>query len=720
MIYKWFIMMMITSLCLMAQPVVRNDHFSLLFAHGKLWLLNAHGGKEVSMGRMLFAWSPPVAVPEHAEKTGDGAIEIDYRMEKDPTEKISVRSHVELMPLGFDVTYNIRVPNDFKGSIGGIMQEWGGVDKERHVGKIGVWMRNEKGGVPFEMKDCYLRNFEGLAGELDVWYVISGNHNWGNKGAEHLAIKQTAENDGFKEYEGKMSFVVTEKALTADVVAARRGNRHVVVSLRTDKPFNIFSEGNPSVELRLMNCYSDHAVQADVMVWARNFDGELLTEDKVRMTLNANGVLKKSYECPLEDYGMAFVEAKAVIDGQEVFTRTTLAKLPPFEYKYLNRSNIGIAAFFNTPSREDAFRLMQRMGVRYLRNGDNHEARKYGMIAMMHNNVSSQVSYQEKDANSLDGMLEKYRKQDNVGWEFCNEWNMGKSHEKKAELVGHYLSWVREIDKRRRNGLKINLISQGLAGADPDFQEEIARQGGWNLFDGVALHPGRGNVTPDALGDGWMYLGAIRRTKEVLEKHGVKPLYLTEVYACTQANNWWVDSLRQSAENTILTFAIGKAEGMAAVLFYQLHDAVWHDVGGVNHRDREYDFGLLNRDCSPKPSLMAFVTIAEELDGAEFLRYFERRDTNLKGIEFMSPNGKFAVLYDRTDGTKLSEKSDDFIHHEPWITTWKTKTKHVFQAEGDVVVRDCIGRRRTIHAENGHVTLELDGAPLIVHGVILE
>ena len=117
----------------------------------------------------------------------------------------------------------------------------------------------------------------------------------------------------------------------------------------------------------------------------------------------------KSYKCPLDDYGMVFVEAKAVINGQEVFTRTTLAKLPPFEYKYLDRSNIGIAAFFNTPSREDAFRLMQRMGVRYLRNGDNHEARKYGMIAMMHNNVSSQVSYQEKDANTLDGMLEKYR-----------------------------------------------------------------------------------------------------------------------------------------------------------------------------------------------------------------------------------------------------------------------------------------------------------------------
>ena len=720
MIGKWFGILTLASCCVMAQTEVRNDCFSLLFDDGKLWLVNVHGGKEISMGRMPFAWCPPVAVPYEVVSHGNGTIDLTYRVEKDETEKITVRSHVKLTSLGFDVTYNLLVPNDFRGSIGGIMQEWKGVDKERQVGKIGVWTRSKKSGVPFEERDCYLRKIEGLADELDVWYVVSGNHNWGTRGSEHLAIKQKAEKDGMKEYEGKMSFIVTEKGLSADVVAARRGNRPVVVSLMTDKPFNIFPQGNPSVEFRVMNSRQDGAVQADIMFWARDFDGKLLTEDRQQIALETNGVFTKSYECPWDDYGMAFVEAKAVIDGQEVFTRTTLAKLPPFEYKYLDRSNIGIAAFFNMPSREDAFRLMQRMGVRYLRNGDNHEARKYGMIAMMHNNVSSQVSYQEKDAKTLDGMLEKYRKQDNVGWEFCNEWNMGKSHEKKVELVGHYLSWVREIDKRRHNGLNINLISQGLAGADPEFQEEIAKQGGWNLFDGVALHPGRGNVTPDALGDGWMYLGAIRRTKEVLERHGVKPLYLTEVYACTQANNWWVDSLRQSAENTILTIAIGKAEGMAAVLFYQLHNAVWHDMGGVNSKDREYDFGLLNRDCSPKPSLIAFATIAEELDGAEFLRYFERRDTNLKGIEFMSPNGKIAVLYDRTDGTKLSEKSDEFIHHEPWITTWKTKTKHVFQAEGDVVVRDCIGRRQTIRAENGRVTLELDGAPLIIHGVSLE
>ena len=167
MIGKLFGFLTLASCCVMAQTTVRNDRFSLLFDDGKLWLVNAHGGKEISMGRMLFAWCPPVAVPHEVVSHGNGMIDLAYRVEKDETEKITVRSHVELMSHGFDVTYNLLVPNDFRGSIGGIMQEWKGVDKERQVGKIGVWTRSEKGGVPFEERDCYLRKIEGLAGEFD-------------------------------------------------------------------------------------------------------------------------------------------------------------------------------------------------------------------------------------------------------------------------------------------------------------------------------------------------------------------------------------------------------------------------------------------------------------------------------------------------------------------------------------------------------------------------
>ncbi len=716
---RWIGICMLLSCCLLAQVELRGERFVLRFEDGKLWLLNAQGQREISIGNMDFAWCPPVAVPLHAEKIAEGAMDIGYRVENDADGKTEVQARVELTPFGFDVTYAIRVPDDFKGSLGGVMQEWAGSDQKRRVDKIGIWKRSEKGGVPYEEKDCYLRRIEGVSGELDAWYVITGNVMWGDTFREHLKMEKTAKEEGIQPYQGKMSFVVTKKGVTAEEVAARRAGRPLCVALTTDRPFNIFSDGMPLVTVTATNCQRN-ALSAAIRIWARNFDGTVLAENTHQLDLAPDGSAKWNIELPLAEHDMAFVEASAVINGTEIFSRSTVATLPPFLFKYLDKSNIGISAFFNVPSREEVFRLMQRLGVHYVREGDSHELRPYGMVAMMHNNVSSKQPFQEADAAKLDGMVEQYRKRGNVAWEFCNEWNFVNNEEERTRKVNVYLSWVKEIMQRKQAGADINLVCLGLGGADPLFQEEIAKQGGWDWFDAVALHPGRGNVTPDDTGEGWTYLGAIRRTKAVLDRLGVKPLYLTEVYACTQANNWWVDSMRQSAENTILTFAIGKAEGMAAVLFYQMHNGVWFDVGGININDREYDFGLLNRDCSPKPSLMAFATIAEELDGAEFVRYVERAGTALRGMEFVTPTGRFAVLYDRTDGTLQSVESDDFIHLEPWITHWKTKTSHVFKAKGDVVVRDCIGRRRVVTAVNGQVTLALDGAPLIVHGLELE
>jgi len=40
------------------------------------------------------------------------------------------------------------------------------------------------------------------------------------------------------------------------------------------------------------------------------------------------------------------------------------------------------------------------------------------------------------------------------------------------------------------------------------------------------------------------------------------------------------------------------------------------DRCGVDPKEREYFFGLLNRDLSPKPSFMAYCAVAEALEGA--------------------------------------------------------------------------------------------------------
>ena len=156
-------------------------------------------------------------------------------------------------------------------------------------------------------------------------------------------------------------------------------------------------------------------------------------------------------------------------------------------------------------------------------------------------------------------------------------------------------------------------------------------------------------------------------------------------------------------------------------MFYQLHDSVWHNKGGVKQSDREYSFGLLHRDGAVKPILFAYCGIAEALDGATFREELTFADPLLKGLAFDTPRGPMAVLWHRADGYVLNGKGGKkYAAPEPWIDTWKTKTKVALPANGTVTIIDTIGRKLQQEAEAGQVQLVLDGAPQIIYGLDLD
>ncbi|MGG6498218.1 UNVERIFIED_CONTAM: T9SS C-terminal target domain-containing protein, partial [Bacteroidetes bacterium 56_B9] len=70
----------------------------------------------------------------------------------------------------------------------------------------------------------------------------------------------------------------------------------------------------------------------------------------------------------------------------------------------------------------------------------------------------------------------------------------------KARLAEAYIEWlkaIRKVQKEQTEWRNIQIISFGIAGADEVFLEKIVELGGWDLLDGIALHPGRGTFTPD-------------------------------------------------------------------------------------------------------------------------------------------------------------------------------------------------------------------------------
>ena len=89
-------------------------------------------------------------------------------------------------------------------------------------------------------------------------------------------------------------------------------------------------------------------------------------------------------------------------------------------------------------------------------------------------------------------------------------------------------------------------------------------------------------------------------------------------------------------------------------------------------------------------------------------------------MEFSTPQGGMAVLYDRTEGTRQSKNTKDFAHKEPWTDHWKVHKNHTFNSsQAEITAVDAIGRITKLPVTNGTVTLKLSGAPLIVYGLDL-
>ncbi|MFE9885067.1 hypothetical protein [Streptomyces scopuliridis] len=323
---------------------------------------------------------------------------------------------------------------------------------------------------------------------------------------------------------------------------------------------------------------------------------------------------------------------------------------------------------------------------------------------------------------------------DAVYFEVSNEVNQPWMSGRGADA--YVRDGLRQVtDRLTAAGSPMKVMNAGLGGMDYIWTENFHAAGGWDLIDAFAFHPGRGNFTPDyapppsewtqgSAGSYWNFLGALRKAREVVDAYGGnKELWLTEAYASTKPNAWWTDTYRNAAENVLLTLALAKSEGVRGVNWYQLHDSTIHHPQEADPDNVEYHFGLMNRDTSVKPSLLAFATAARVLDRADFVRHLAFADPDIKGLLFTTPEGPVSILWSRKDGYVLNagHTADSwYASPEPWTDPWPTKTDvvaHSGTVNGTVRELNCIGQERTLTAAGGKVTLRLDGAPRVYYGL---
>ena len=683
--------------------------------------LQTPDGKTLVRFGSLELW-PAKGSPIKAEQTGKDQIRVTYQFNrKNFKEEAQTVFHLKEGPyIRIATTVVNSKRKDFVFWVSppdGDSISWGQY-------KSGIWTRR-KGGIPYERKGKILKTIQGLPAAVSLAYDgrLSG------KADQRISLRPGGGNKNPHVYSFMDVYVLPEKN-TEYIPAARANNEPAALRVVTGKPFNLFDSSKEKMQFKLevVNT-SEKQLETPLKVLVYDYDGNRIIDTEESLSLKPWE--KKTFAYVLNgkkekmERGIFFVEASLKAHGKETFLRTNVATMPPYTFKHLDQSILGIAAYFDIPDRSSVLNLFKRMGVRWLRErGTTKELLpKYGIVCLSPGHVPSRKNKTDDQlVDELKQWLQRTVDGGNPILEFGNEPNFTKKKKEAAEKYYSYLKLLqRAIDEGGFRG-KVKIACAGLAGADPDFLKELKKLGGWELFDIANVHPGRLAETPDVPKPfwAWSYIDAIDNTLRTMKKDGGdKELIMTEVYARTPPHKGDSDSYRSAAENIVLSFILAKAKGIKALFFYQMHDSMHADRGGVNENNTEWHYGLLMRDGTVKPSLLAFCAASEALDGAEFVNYIQVDSAKDKRRmwNFKTPRGNMSVLCDRIDGFKpYPGKFTGF--KDPWLKHWKTENAYEFHSSGkSVTVIDEIGRRTEIPVRNGKVKLTLSGAPLIVYGL---
>jgi hypothetical protein len=690
-------------------------------SNGNILISDAGGKNRVVISGYKLAWAPPETAGGTAALEGEKSIHILYQVKNDPTGKVRIEGDFAPVPHGVHIQFDIWGPDDL--NVKGAMMERNALPAKtpETVFKPTRWVRDVNGGVPYEkpLGNYFVYHWPGTNA---IFAIPGANQNWRNNYQIHCPPKRVEPGH----------FVAAADLIFGSgrpgALVAQYLKQPLSLDIWTEKNFNIWDSAAKPLTLQTQTVNTgNNQKPVELSWWARDYDGKIVAQGKGTKVLLPGEAWNRELPFPAPARGILFVEVDARSGSDQIFRRTNLAVLPPHHFVSGSESIFGLSATFPYPSQEAVTHLLQRMSVRWLRHTEltKEQAAATG-ISQNYGHAFPPDQFQKEPDKKRDWILEQLKSADKAGavyWETGNEWNMIGGIGKAKNADTYAKDWLPLIDQlRKESDAKVKIMSQGIAGMDVPFVQKIQEDGAWNSFDAFALHPGRGNYTPDYLGDNgdyWNFLGTIRKARALLAQYGEKPLWITEAYACTQPNSHWHDTLRHAAENVVLSYALAMSEGVRVMDWYQLNDGTWFAPNEARPSNSEFYYGLLNADLSPKPSLLAYCTIAEALDGAKFVRELHFKDSNNKGLLYDTSRGSMAILWNRSDGYILNgPKSDKYAAPEPWVDPWKTKVNITIPAKNDSIkVIDNIGREKEIAANNHQAQLTLDGAAQIVYGI---
>ncbi|WP_406012090.1 glycoside hydrolase family 5 protein [Streptomyces sp. NBC_00984] len=229
------------------------------------------------------------------------------------------------------------------------------------------------------------------------------------------------------------------------------------------------------------------------------------------------------------------------------------------------------------------------------------------------------------------------------------------------------------------------------------FAPDLIDRGGLKAMDAYSVHPYHYPGGPEWLGSSGDTIAGLRQRIRAANDGKDKPIVLSEMGWPTDTGHGTTE--RQQADNLIRLYAIGLANGVTRVYWYDLVD------DGSDPANKEQNFGMLRQPVTattanpvsvtanaPKPAAVAQAVVARMLGGK---------------------------TYEGNDGLTAPAYSVRFTGGGTTRVVWATTARNLtVSATGPVTLVDSWGRRSVRQPTDGRFPLEAGPSPVFVEGPV--
>lgn len=267
-------------------------------------------------------------------------------------------------------------------------------------------------------------------------------------------------------------------------------------------------------------------------------------------------------------------------------------------------------------------------------------------------------------------------------WQIWNEPNIGVFWQPEPNFVDYSKLLKASYKIIKSIDPDAQILGCNTSRCDQDFIEGVFTEGGFDWMDILGVHPYRYPRTPEETN----LIGDMHKLVALMQKYGeAKPIWITEVGWPTHVGDERASTEEKQAAMIMRLY-------IQAIVSGDVEKICWYDYrnDGLDRNYNEHNFGILQRDFTPKLAYTAYKTMTEAIGQAAFTRELELKE-NVRAYFFMKDRELILALW-CLEGTPEVE----------------------LEARGDVEVIDMMGERTMLKTTRGCVKVKISTYPVFV------